>query len=321
MALVWPTAAEKLFAVTGATGVGEEERPTLWPVCWGPAAQPCRLAVPLALCASPTSLPRLCGLYPLPPFPASRHAAQVCAVCYVFPVLIHLRLYLRAPTAGFGSDGDGLSIGASRARRRQLQQQPSFAFGAPRLSAGDGEGGGSGPDTRWLLSADHHSQAAAASTGPEGQQAPSMGDNSTGGTGARRPPPPPGGGLLNGRSAWADHSQTSLSSWLRGKQQSTGSFDTSDAVGSPRLSPASAANQLQQQQPQQGAAAAAEAAPAAEKRSEEGREMGCTTYPCLADGAGPLSVLMHLVVPVIVLLLGIGFSASAGILSLAELIH
>lgn len=90
-------------------------------------------------------------------------ATAVCAVCYVLPICIHLKLYLRG--WGCGSGGGGSRRG--KARRggvvRRSGSQRSFSF-EPRPVGGHAAGqgrGGEGPDTRWLLSADYHALSAA----------------------------------------------------------------------------------------------------------------------------------------------------------------
>ncbi|KAL4422426.1 hypothetical protein ABPG75_008623 [Micractinium tetrahymenae] len=331
-------------------------------------------------------------------------ATAVCAVCYVLPVCIHLKLYLR--TGGGGGSGSPRRGKAWRGGgMRRSGSRRSFSF-EPRLAGSQAAGlglSGDGPDLRWLLSADHHAGSAALRPPPSAaatlaalrqqQQQQQQGQQQVGrlGAGEEEEGEEGGaGGLLRGHR----FTDLSLSRWLRG--QSYDSFGgTGDSMPATPVSPgsylrdslgsyreallagghagsleslqgwpaamaaggaesASAAAPLagweEEQQwggggpfatagpgpaaaepaPPLGGALAAvpEAAPVVPEEQEQ--PPGGTTavgtagvYPCLADagsgGAAIASVLWHLAVPLAVLLLGLASSVSALWLAIAAL--
>lgn len=85
-------------------------------------------------------------------------ATAVCAVVYVLPIAIHLKLYLRR-SGGSGRSSQGGSPSAGGKRGGGARRRRSFSFDH-RLAAQAG-GSGEGPDTRWLLAHDHSAQQAA----------------------------------------------------------------------------------------------------------------------------------------------------------------
>lgn len=87
-------------------------------------------------------------------------ATAVCAVVYVLPIAIHLRLYLRRRGSGSGGQGGSPTAGSKRGSRRHRH---SFSFDH-RLAARAG-GAQEGPDTRWLLAHDHSAEHAAGAAG------------------------------------------------------------------------------------------------------------------------------------------------------------
>lgn len=109
-------------------------------------------------------------------------ATAVCAVVYILPVAIHLKLYFRG---SLGSLGSGLyrakhhASGSGGRSLPSMRRRHSFSFDhrlatLPAVAAARSSGG-EGPDARWLLANDHLSEMGpsrrtAAGYGPAAQQ-------------------------------------------------------------------------------------------------------------------------------------------------------
>lgn len=237
-------------------------------------------------------------------------ATAVCAVCYVLPVCIHLRLYLCPGGGGSGSPRRGKARRRGGSMRRSGSRR-SFSF-EPRLAGSHAAGaahGGDGPDMRWLLAADHHAGSAAlhpltlaagalpALQQPRGQQG-LQAEGRLGASVEEGAEEGGAGGLLRGHR----FTDLSLSRWLHG--QSYDSFgNAGDSMPATPMSPDSCqrdgldcfreallaggdAGSLDRQQGWPGGAAASgeeSAAAVSEEWEEQHRQEG----GLLAVGAGP----------------------------------
>ena len=125
VALTWPTASERIFAITGASG--------------GWVLQPPNLS------------------QTIPPRPAAtRLLAGVCLVCCVIPVAIHLRLFCagwKARRAGYPTPAPAGALHPPPSHK-QLPRGWHLGRSAPWSLGGEGA-------TAWLLEEDNHDAAAA----------------------------------------------------------------------------------------------------------------------------------------------------------------
>ncbi|KAI3429787.1 hypothetical protein D9Q98_010100 [Chlorella vulgaris] len=314
-------------------------------------------------------------------------ATAVCAVCYVVPVAIHLRLYLRG--SGWWCYGGG-NLKGLRDVRQRMPSPPSFSFDPQAPGAAPGPGGGTpySPELRRLLLEEHQLRSASLPRLQPGM-VPSLRQLAAAAVpehDARAERAEEGGeealaaaaGPFLGGHRWTD---LSLNGWLRGQsydsmaafpdsqsatpvspssrhgrtrgggggsvdslaggEQGCGSDKLEAAVWEAREQGINVANphcqQQQQQQQQQATCGTAGAtspllqsvlSAVPEARSVAGTDGGwhCSggIYPCWADAGNgvdaALSILRHLAVPLAVLVLGVASSVSALCLAVAALL-